>query len=94
MNTKLILLSRVIRAELATNQQLTALFTLLRKAVEKYESDEIDWHLVNGLTDFDILFLIVMTDTDLTVNFDATVLAAAVNFVVQLPWVEREPVYH
>lgn len=94
MNTKQILLSLLSNADLATNKQLSALFTLLRTAVEKYESDEIDWHLVNGLTDSDILFLIAMTDTDLTVNFDATFLAAAVNFVIQLHWGEMEPVYH
>lgn len=94
MHTKLILISLLNTADLATNQQLSVLFNQLRKAVEKYESDEIDWHLVNGLSDLDILFLIAMTDTVLTVNFDSKTLAAAVSFVNQLHRVKREPVYH
>jgi hypothetical protein len=81
-------------AELVTNQQVTVLFTLLRKAVQKYESDEIDWHLVNGLTDFDILLLIAMTDADLAVNFDAIVLEEAVSFVRQVHMLEQKSVYH
>lgn len=94
MNTKLILLSLVSTAELATNQLPSSLFILLRQAVEKYESDEIDWHLINGLTDLDILFLIAMTDTELSVNFDTVVVEAVVNFVGQLHYAERKPVLH
>jgi hypothetical protein len=94
MYTKLLLLSLVNTAELVTNQQLPPLFTLLRKAIKKYESDEIDWHLVNGLSDLDILFLIAMVDTDLSVNFDTTVLEEAVRFVGWVHKMETEQVYH
>lgn len=94
MHTKLLLLSLVNSAELVTSQQLTPLFNLLRNAVEKYESDEIDWHLFNGLSHLDILFLIAMTDTDLSVNFDTTVLEEALRFAGWVHKMERVQVYH
>lgn len=81
MHTKLFLLSLLHRAEQQTYQQLTTLFSLMRQAIERYNSEEIEWHAFNGLNDLDILYLIAITDTDLSAHYHITVIDEVMNFI-------------
>lgn len=55
---------------------------MMSEAVMKIDMEDIDWHLMNELADADILLLIVLTDIDLTINFNEFVLSQAVKYVM------------
>ncbi|MGV2989604.1 hypothetical protein ACE1OE_18335 [Vibrio sp. E150_011] len=44
---------------------------------------EIDWHLMNDLSESNVLLLIVLAETDLTIQYDELVLSNAVNYVIK-----------
>ncbi len=55
---------------------------MMSEAVMKIDVEDIDWHLMNELTDADVLLLIVLTDIDLTINFNESILSQAVKYVM------------
>jgi hypothetical protein len=82
MNTKTFLLAQIHRAKLDCDKCLDDLFDMMSQAVMRTDSDEIDWHLMNDLTDDDILLIIVLNDVDLSINFTELILSEAVNYVM------------
>lgn len=82
MNTKTFLLAQIHRAKLDCDKCLDDLFDMMSQAVMRTDSDEIDWHLMNDLTDDDILLIIVLTDVDLSINFTELILSEAVNYIM------------
>ncbi|ASI89635.1 hypothetical protein [Vibrio mediterranei] len=83
MNTKTILLAHIHRAKSQWNNGLSELFSMMSQAVMRVDAREIDWHLMNDLSESDVLLLIVLSDTDLTIRYDELVLSNAVNFVIK-----------
>lgn len=82
MNTKTLLLAQIHRAKLDCDKCLTDLLDMMSQAVMRTDPDEIDWHLMNDLTDDDILLIIVLTDVDLSINFTEHILSEAVNYIM------------
>lgn len=82
MNTKSIFLEYIHRANTHCDSCLNQLFTLMTQAVMKVDSDDIALHLMNDVSDPDLLLLIVLTDIDLTTQYDEIVLATAVTHVM------------
>ncbi|MCJ2378767.1 hypothetical protein LNL84_18310 [Vibrio sp. ZSDZ34] len=56
---------------------------MMSQAVMRTSPAEIDWHLMNDMVDDDILLIIVLTDTDLSVNFNEFVLRESVKHVME-----------
>ena len=88
MNTKSIFLEYIHRANTHCDSCLNQLFALMTQAVMKVDSDDIAMHLMNDVSDPDLLLLIVLTDIDLTTQYDEIVLATAVTHVMNL---ENQP---
>lgn len=84
MNTKNILLKHIYRAKLDSDTCLSELLDLMNQAVVKTDAEDIDWHLMNDLSEADILLLITLTDVHLTINFNETVLNEVVQYVMEL----------
>lgn len=82
MNTKTFLLAKIHRAKLDCDKCLINLLDMMSQAVARTDPDEIDWHLMNDLTDDDILLIIVLTDVDLSINFTELILSEAVNYIM------------
>ena len=82
MNTKSIFLEYIHRANTHCDSSLNQLFALMTQAVMKVDSDDIAMHLMNDVSDPDLLLLIVLTDIDLTTQYDEIVLATAVTHVM------------
>nr|WP_249335788.1 hypothetical protein [Vibrio parahaemolyticus] len=82
MNVKTILLTHIHRAKSDREKCLDELLDLMSQAVARTDLEEFDWYLMNDLVDADILFTIVLTDVDLTINFNEYVLIEAVRFVM------------
>ncbi|MDH5929481.1 hypothetical protein L8S13_24670 [Vibrio lentus] len=55
---------------------------MMSQALIRTDSGEIDWHLMNDLVVDDILLIIVLTDVDLSINFNELVLREAVKSVM------------
>ncbi|MGD8233419.1 hypothetical protein [Vibrio sp. TRT 1302] len=55
---------------------------MMSQALMRTDSAEIDWHLMNDLMGDDILLIIVLTDANLTINFNELVLREAVKYVI------------
>ncbi|OBT00489.1 hypothetical protein A9257_07350 [Vibrio cyclitrophicus] len=90
MNTKSIFLEYIHRANTQCDSCLNQLFSLMAQAVMKVDSDEIALHLMNDVSDPDLLLLIVLTDIDLTTQYDEIVLATAVTYVMNF---ENHPLH-
>ena len=82
MNTKTFLLAQIHRAKLDCDKCLDDLFDMMSQALMRTDSAEIDWYLMNDLVGDDILFIIVLTDANLTLNFNELVLREAVKYVM------------
>ncbi|TVU69907.1 hypothetical protein FQP87_20240 [Vibrio tasmaniensis] len=82
MNTKSIFLECIHRANTQCDSCLNQLFSLMAQAVMKVDSDDIALHLMNDVSDPDLLLLIVLTDIDLTTQYDELILAIAVTHVM------------
>ncbi|MCW8335492.1 hypothetical protein [Vibrio paucivorans] len=82
MNTKTFLLAQIHRAKLDCDKCLDDLFDMMSQALMRTGSAEIDWHLMNDLVGDDILLIIVLTDVNLTINFNELVLREAVKYVM------------
>ncbi|MEZ9016842.1 hypothetical protein AB6E79_07965 [Vibrio lentus] len=82
MNTKTLLLAQIHRAKLDCEKCLDDLFNMMSQALIRTDSGEIDWHLMNDLVVDDILLIIVLTDVDLSINFNELVLREAVKSVM------------
>ncbi len=82
MNTKTFLLAQIYRAKLDCEICLDDLFDMMSQALMRTDSAEIDWHLMNDLVSDDILLIIVLTDADLSINFNELILREAVNYVM------------
>ncbi len=81
MDTKTLLLHQIQRAMLDCDACLDDLFEMMSRAVLRTDAEQIDWHLMNEMGDADVLLLIVLTDMDLTINFNEIVLKEAVTYV-------------
>lgn len=90
MNTKLIFLEYIHRANTQCDSCLNQLFSLMAQAVMKVDSDDIALHLMNDVSDPDLLLLIVLTDIDLTTQYDELILTIAVTHVMNF---ERHPLH-
>ncbi|CAH6942600.1 conserved hypothetical protein [Vibrio chagasii] len=88
MDTKSILLKLVQQAQTNSDECLKELFELMRKAVIRGEMENIEWYIMNDMSDEDILLLLVTTDVDLSVNFDELVLIEAVRYVFRYKMME------
>ncbi|UTZ27702.1 hypothetical protein HB761_13665 [Vibrio campbellii] len=82
MNTKTFLLAQIRRAKLDCDKCLDDLFDMMGQALMRTDSAEIDWHLNNDLVCDDILLIVVLTDADLSINFNELVLRKAVKYVM------------
>ncbi|CDT23277.1 MULTISPECIES: hypothetical protein [Vibrio] len=82
MNTKSIFLEYIHRANTHCDSCLNQLFALMTQAVMKVDSDDIAMHLMNGVSEPDLLLLIVLTDIGLTTRYDELILATAVTHVM------------
>lgn len=82
MNTKTILLTHIHLAKLDCGRCLDELLDMMSRAVMRTDVEEINWHLMNDLADADILLIIVLTDLELTINFNDSVLREAVKYVM------------
>ncbi|MCG9650341.1 hypothetical protein L1D24_17460 [Vibrio brasiliensis] len=82
MNKKTFLLAQIHQAKLGCDKCLDELFDMMSKALIRTDSAEIDWYLVNDLVDDDILLIIVLTDADLSINFNELVLREAVKYIM------------
>ncbi|MFA0192676.1 hypothetical protein [Vibrio lentus] len=60
---------------------LTELFVLMQQALLRKPEEDIDWYLMNDMSENDILLLITLTDIDLSVQFSDEILIAAVRCV-------------
>ena len=90
MNTKSIFLEYIHRANTHCDSCLNQLFALMTQAVMKVDSDDIAINLINDVSDPDLLLLIVLTDIDLTTQYDEIVLATAVTHVMNF---ENHPLH-
>ena len=61
---------------------LNELLDMMSQALMRTDSAEFDWHLMNDLVGDDILLIIALTDTDLSINFNELVLREAVKYVM------------
>ena len=82
MNTKTFLLAQIHQAKLGCDKCLDDLFDMMGQALMRTDSAEIDWHLMNDLMCDDILLIVVLTDAELSINFDELVLREAVKYVM------------
>ena len=82
MNTKTFLLAQIHRAKLDCDKCLDDLFDMMSQALMRTDSAEIDWHLNNDLVCDDILLIVVLTDADLSINFNELVLREAVKYAM------------
>ncbi len=94
MHTKLLLLSMLNEMGHTQNQKLDMLLKLLSKAVQRYEPSEIDWHLINGLCDFDILYLIAATDVEISICYNSDAIASAIGYVRGSQTRNQRAMYH
>ncbi|PTC02009.1 hypothetical protein C9980_25260 [Vibrio mediterranei] len=84
MDTKSILLFILHHANELTDHHLEGTFKLMKNAVQRISSEEIDWHLMNGLSDEDILLLLLLHDTDLSVQYRPSHIEEMVRLIVEL----------
>ncbi len=82
MDTKTFLLAQIHRVKLDSDKCLVELLDMMSQALMRTDSAEIDWHLMNDLVDDDILLIIVLTDADLSTNFNELILREAVKYVI------------
>lgn len=82
MDTKTFLLAQIHRVKLDSDKRLVELLDMMSQALMRTDSAEIDWHLMNDLVDDDILLIIVLTDADLSTNFNELILREAVKYVI------------
>ncbi|USD58792.1 hypothetical protein J4N45_14550 [Vibrio sp. SCSIO 43140] len=83
MNTKTFLLAQIHRARLDCDKCLIELLDMMSLAVMRNSSVEIDRHLMNDMFEGDILLIIALTDTNLSINFNEFVLIESVQYVMK-----------
>ncbi|MEZ8107043.1 hypothetical protein A6E07_11500 [Vibrio cyclitrophicus] len=82
MNTKYLLLEHIHSASESCDRRLNQLFTLMTQAVMRNDAEEIDWHLMNDMSESDVLLIIVLTNIKLTIQYDELILRSAVDYVM------------
>ena len=81
MDTKNTISNLLNQAQANCDRCLTELILLMQQALLRKPEEDIDWYLMNDMSDNDILLFVTLTDTDLSVQFNDEVLIAAVQFV-------------
>ena len=81
MDTKNAISKLVNQAQTTCDDCLTELFFLMHQALLRSEEEVIDWYIMNDMSESDILMLIALTDTDLSVQFNDEIIILAVQYV-------------
>ncbi|CDT56389.1 conserved hypothetical protein [Vibrio coralliirubri] len=81
MNTKNTLLNLVIGALADCDDSVRELFTLIHEAVKSCATDDIDWYLMNDMSEGDVLLFILLNDTELFIHFNEIVLIEATHYL-------------
>ncbi|MEZ8844594.1 hypothetical protein AB6E06_23445 [Vibrio splendidus] len=81
MDTKNTISNLLNQAQANGDGCLTELLLLMQQALLRKPEEDIDWYLMNDMSENDILLFVTLTDTDLSVQFNDEVLIAAVQFV-------------
>lgn len=81
MDTKNVLLKLIHQAQLTHDDCLREVFTLIKKAVIRSKTEDIDWYIMNDMSDNDVLLLIVLSDTELSVSFNEFIIVEAVRYI-------------
>lgn len=81
METKNTLQKLVLDAQSNSDECVSELFYLIHQALVRSEGEVINRYIMNGISENDVLLLVVLTDLDLSVNFQNEVLILAVQYI-------------
>ncbi|CAH7185733.1 conserved hypothetical protein [Vibrio chagasii] len=88
MNTKTTLLKLIIGALADCDDSVRELFTLIYEAVKSCATEDIDWYLMNGMSEQDVLLFILLNDTELSIHFNEIVIIEAIHYLFGYPKVK------
>ncbi len=82
MDTKNNLLKLVLDAQ---SNCVYELFFLIHEAVQRCEIGDIDWYLMNDMSESDVLLFILLNDVELSVHFNEITLLESVHYLFRVP---------
>ncbi|MDN3630787.1 hypothetical protein [Vibrio lentus] len=85
MNTKNTLLKLIIGALVDCDDCVRELFTLIYEAVKSCATEDIDWYLMNDMSEGDVLLFILLNDTEISVHFNEIILIEATHYLFGSP---------
>ncbi|PML07638.1 hypothetical protein BCT85_20160 [Vibrio lentus] len=81
MNTKNTILALVLQAQSDCGDSLQELFLLIKQAVIRSDVADIDWYVMNDMSDNDVLLLIMLNDIELSIHYNEVVLIEVVQYI-------------
>ncbi|CAH7220227.1 conserved hypothetical protein [Vibrio chagasii] len=81
MDTKNTILAIVLQAQSECDSSLQELFLLIKQAVIRSEVADIDWYIMNDMSDDDVLLFIILNDIELSINYNESVLIEVVQYI-------------